>query len=247
MARILRGIAHLNELTKNVPNDYFVRTIVLGTLYHDDIISRLNVKQIATFNVDGSAFVKHYLNECAVAVSEGYNVVTDLFHASVGTHGSILSQDLGHNIPASKLDVRINFAQGSAARAAIADTQVHVEEQPAVKGPDVQSVTNPVYNEPNVLNVGAMALIQGLRIAIRGDKTDEIGVFFKAEPDGVEIRVPAEHISPNTPTRLQFVLPAEVYSGDWWITVRTQFTGASDKFTKEIREFRYPFIIQVPK
>jgi hypothetical protein len=245
MAKILRGMAHLNELTKNVSNDYFVRTIVVGTLYHDDIISRLNAKQIATFNVDGSAFVKHFQNECAMAVSEGYNVITDLFHASVGTHGSILSQDLGHNISSDKLDVRINFTQGAVARAVIADTQVHVEEQPAVKGPDVQSVMNPLHNEPNVLNIGAMVLVQGFRIAIRGDKTDQIGVYFKAEFDDTEIRVSAEHISPNTPTRLQFVLPSGVFEGNWWITVKTQTSTNSVTFTKEVREFRYPFPVQV--
>jgi hypothetical protein len=245
MVKILKGIAHLNGLTKNVSNDYFIKAIALGTLYHDDIISRLSAKQIATFNVDGNAFVKHYLNECAVALSEGYNVITDLFHANVGTHGSILSQDLGHNIPSDKLNVRINFTQGSIARVAIADTQVHVEEQPAVKGPYVQSIMNPIHNEPNVLNIGAMVLIQGLRIAIRGEKTDLIGVYFKAESDDIEVRVPAEYISPNTPTRLQFVLPADVFEGNWWVIVKTQSTTSSTSFTKEVREFCYPFLIQV--
>jgi hypothetical protein len=244
MAKILRGIAHLNELTPNVSNDYYVKTIVLGTLYHDDIISRLDAKQIATFNVDGSAFAKHYLNECAIAVSEGYNVVTDLFHATVGTHGSILSQDLGHNIPADKVNVRINFTQGFAASAAIANTQVYVEELPAAKGPDVQNVMNPLYNIPNVLNIGAMVLIQGLRIAIRGDKLNEIGVHFISEDETLGVHVPVDHISPNTPTRLQFILPV-VSEGNWWLILKTQSTGATDKFTKDVREFRYPFLIQV--
>jgi uncharacterized Zn-binding protein involved in type VI secretion len=247
MAKILRGIAHLNELTKTVPNDYFVKTVVRGTLHHDDIVNRLLAKQIATFNVDGSAFVKHYFAECALAVSEGYNVVTDLFHVTVGTHGNIYSQDLGHNIPSDRLDLRMNFTQGPIAREAIADTQVHVEELPAVIGPDVQSVTNPVHNEPNVVNSGAMVLVQGLRIAVRGDKTDLIGVVFTAEIGIAEVRVPPEQIAPNTPTRLQFVLPPTVYEGNWWLTLKTQTTGSSTKFSKEVREYRYPFIIQVLK
>ncbi|MDR3245368.1 MAG: DUF4469 domain-containing protein [Prevotellaceae bacterium] len=244
MAKTVRGTAYINNFTEK-DGDFFVKTVVLGTLYHADIIARLNAKQIATFNVDGSAFVEHYLNECALAVSEGYNVVTALFHATIGTNGAILSQDLGHNIPSDKLDVRINFTQGVAARAAIANIQVYVEEQPAISGPDVQSVTNPLYNEPNTLNTGAMVLVQGLRIAIRGNKTDEIGVFFASEDGTAEVRVPAEHISPNTPKRLQFILPADVYEGNWWVTVKTQATTNNVTLTKEVREFRYPFIIQV--
>jgi len=245
MGRILNGIAHLNELSKTTTNDYYVRTRVIGTLHHDDIIRRLEVKQIATYNVNGSAFVKHYLNECALAVSEGYNVVTDLFHAGVGTHGTILSSELGHNIPANQLDVRMNFTQSSMARAAIADTQVFVEEQPAISGPDIQNVTNPVHNEPNVLNVGAMVLVQGLRIAIRGDKVNQIGVIFTSMDQTSGTRVPAEMISPNTPTRLQFVLPPIIIEGEWWVDVATQTTGNSSVYTKDVRIYRYPFIVQV--
>jgi hypothetical protein len=44
----------------------------IETLYHDDIIARLNAKQIATYNVDGS---------------EGYNVGNDFSHADIGTNG----------------------------------------------------------------------------------------------------------------------------------------------------------------
>jgi 3D (Asp-Asp-Asp) domain-containing protein len=245
MSKILRGIAILNELTNGVLNDYYIRTVVIGTLYHDDIIARLNAKQIATLNVDGSAFVINYFNECALAVSEGYNVVTDFFHVGIGTHGVILSQDLGHNIPANRLDVRMNFTQGTLARTMIADTQVYVEEQPAAKGPDVQNVVNPTRNEANVLNIGAMVLVKGLRIAIRGDKTDEIGVYFTSEDGATTVRVSVEHISPNTPTRLQFVLPSDVYEGNWLVSVRTQSTGSSTIFSKEVREFHYPYIIQV--
>jgi hypothetical protein len=180
-----------------------------------------------------------------LAVCEGYNVVTELFHASIGTNGAILAQDLGHTISSDKLDVRVNFTQSAATRAAIADTQVYVEEQPAAKGPDVQLVTNPIYNEPNVLNTGGMVLVQGLRIAVRGSKTDEIGVFFTSEDGTAEVRVPAEHLSPNKPKCLQFVLPADVFEGNWWLTVKTQTTPSSTNFTKEVRESRYPFLIQV--
>jgi hypothetical protein len=78
----IKAIAHLNELTRDVTNDCYLRPDILGTLYEDDIILRLEKKEIATKNVNGKAFVQLFLRECALAVSEGYNVVTGLFHAT---------------------------------------------------------------------------------------------------------------------------------------------------------------------
>jgi hypothetical protein len=52
-------------------------------------------------------------------------------------------------------------------------------------------------------------------------------------------RVPATQLSPNTASRLQFVLPAEVTPGQYHVKVATQATGNSKVFTKDIREYEY--------
>jgi hypothetical protein len=244
MATTIKGIAHLNELTKDVANDYYVKPELKDTLRADDIIARLARREIATHNVDGKAFVTLFLKECAMAVSEGNNVVTDLFHAGIGIHGTLLSKDLGHAIPADQLDVRMHFTQGTEARAAITDTVVAVAEQPAPTGPDIQNVCNPTHNEPNVLNAGDMVLVQGLRIAVRGDKTEIIGVYFTPEEGGAEVFIAADRLSPNTPTKLQFVLPAAVTAGAWRVSVKTQ-SAVSGAFTKDVRVNEYPFLVTV--
>ncbi|MDR1678201.1 MAG: DUF4469 domain-containing protein [Prevotellaceae bacterium] len=240
----IKATAHQNELTKEVTNDYYLRPQVLGTLYLPDIIRRMENKQIATLNVNGEAFVKLVFAECIAAICEGYNVVTDLFQASISIEGSILSNRLGHSIPAEEVLLRINLTQGTAAREAVSRLTVSVAEQPAPTGPIIQSVMNPTRQEPDSLNVGQMVLIQGMRLAVKGDKTEEIGVYFTKAGSEDSIRITAAELSPNSPTKLQFVLPPAVTAGEWTLRVITQGSSGG-KFTKETRTAAYPNSILV--
>jgi hypothetical protein len=210
----IKTIAHLNELTKDVPNDYYLQQFLRGTLTLSDIIKRLEVREIATKNVNGEAFVNIVLNEIANATLEGYNVVTPLFHTSLGFKGVVFANELGHNIPAEQVNVRMHLTQSVEIRNLMKTSTVYVEEQPAPKGPVIQAVTNPVLGETDALNTGAMALVQGLRIVVAGKETDEIGVYFTAfdNPELV-VRSPPEQLSPNSPSKLQFVLPPDVTAG----------------------------------
>ncbi|MDR2120320.1 MAG: DUF4469 domain-containing protein [Tannerella sp.] len=244
----IKAIAHLNELTKDVKNDYYLRPDTLDTLHDEDIILRLKKKEIATENVNGLAFVRQFHRECALAVSEGHNVVTGFVHAGIGFNGVVLAGDLGHNVPADQVKTHIAMTQGEYAREAIKDITVSVAEQPAPIGPVVQHVTNPVTGLADTLNTGSMALIQGMRLAVRGEKEkeDEIGVFFTTNDEkATTVRIPAGQLSPNTPTKLQFVLPSGVTPGEWRVKVATQSTANTGKYTKDVREYEYPNIVTV--
>jgi hypothetical protein len=242
---IIRAIAYPNELTKDVANDYYLLPQSAGTLYEDDIIRRMEAKEIATKNVNGKAFMQVFLRECAIAVSEGYSVVTGMFRASVSIKGVIYAEQLGRNVAADRLNVRVNLSAGAYAREEIgAGVTVHIAEQAAPGGPVIQKVTNPVANEPDTLNTGAMALIQGLRLAVRGEREDETGVFFTNAWGGPMVHIPAAHLSPNTPSKLQFALPAAVTPGEWRVAVATQATGSS-VLTKDVRIYEYPQVVRV--
>jgi hypothetical protein len=243
----VKATAHLNELTKDETDDFYLRPNLLGTLYTSEIVRRLKKKEIATVNVNGEAFVDLFMRECAEAVSEGHNVVTSLFHATIGFNGVVYAKDLGHHVPAGQVDTRMNFIQGEYAREALKDLAIIVAEQPAPTGPVIQAVTNPIAGVPDTLNTGAMVLLQGMRLAVKGEteKEDEIGIYFTSVDGTVQVRVPAGQLSPNTPMKLQFVLPAAVTAGEWRVKVATQSVTKSRTFTKDVREYEYPNIITV--
>lgn len=154
----IRAIAHLNELTKEVGNDYYLTAQVTNTLDVEGIIKRLTDREIATKNVDGTAFVKTFLAECAAAAAEGNNIVTSFFRSSIGLQGVILSGELRHNIPAEKLKVSVNLTQGEEAKKAVEGAVVYAFEQPGATGPVIQNITNPTEGVANQLNHHSYAL-----------------------------------------------------------------------------------------
>ena len=243
---MLKAIAHPNELTKDVSNDFVLQVESRGTLYAENIVERMKKKKTPTENVDGLVFVVAFFAECVEAAKEGYHVVLPgLCRIYVGIHGVVHLQDLGHNVPADRLNIHLVMIQSPEVRKALQDIPVHVNEQVAPTGPVIQGVCNPVKREVDTLDTGAMVLIQGMRIAVRGDKTDEIGVFFTSLEDGSVVRVAPDMMSPNMPSKLQFVLPAAVVPGEWKVAVTTQGVSDSARHTVNVRSYEYPNIVTV--
>ena len=223
----INAIAHLNMLTKDVDNDYYLNAQVTGTLYPADIVERLRKREIATKNVDGEAFVQTFLDECAQAASEGYNIVTSFFRSSIGIQGSILSEDMGHPISADRLKVSVNLTQGEGAMAAMKNINIYAFEQAAATGPIIQGICDPTENKNNHLNGGEMVLIQGMRLAIKGEGPT-IGVLFMSADDSSKT----------------VLVPATVTDGKWLVSVTTQ-GNAAGTLMKEPRTFQYPFTVTV--
>jgi hypothetical protein len=106
-------------------------------------------------------------------------------------------------------------------------------------------VTNPVTNVTDTLNTGAMVLIQGMRLTVKGQEGAVVGVRFTSLDSAGEVLVPPVQLSPNQPTRLQFVLPAAVTAGQWSVSVGSQATTSASVFTKDVRWNEYPNPIHV--
>lgn len=242
----INAIAHLNELTKDVKNDYYLTAQVTETLDVEGIIQRLRARELATKNVDGPAFVQTFLDECAAAAAEGNNIITSFFRSSIGIQGVLLSNDLGHNIPAERLKVSVNLNQGEGARKAVESAVIYAFEQSGATGPVIQTVTDPTENVADHLNPGGMVLLQGMRLSLKGDDP-AVGIRLVKEGQTPEVAVfiPASKVSPNTPTKLQFVLPASATDGKWRVTVTTQSSGNSSTLMKTARSSDYPALVTI--
>lgn len=251
----IKAFAYLNELTKDVTNDYYLLPEIRGTLYMADIIKRLADKEIATKNVNGEAFVELFIEECILALLEGYNVVTPLFRASISIQGVIYSYDLGHPVSADRLNVSINLAQGDKAREAIKKISVEVHKEAGSAAPVIQSVMHPNKQEPDIVYTGKMVLIRGLNIALRGSDPS-VGVLFTPMQDDdrsvieslnnpAPVFISPEDISPNTNTKLQFTLPSGVTAGKWTMQIVTQASNNNKQLRKEALTVIYPQTITV--
>lgn len=240
----INAIAHPNELTKDVTNDFYLTPQVTASLTADDIIGRLRSREIATKNVDGAAFIQTFLDECITASAEGNNIVTNFFRSSIGIQGVIYDSELGHNIPAERLKVSVNLTQGEAARKAIEGTTIHVFEQTAATGPVIQSIVNPISRASGTLQIGGMALIEGMRLSLKGNDTT-VGINFTKTGDSTNVFIPAANVYPNTPTKLQFTLPTNMSNGDWEVSVTTQASSNGSALLKEPRTYQYHKVVTV--
>lgn len=241
----INAVAHPNVLAAEGANEFYLTADTRGTLTTPDIIRRLEARGIATLNVNGEAFVTLFLEECARAVAEGYNVVTPFFRASLSLRGKVFANDLGHTLDPERLTVGVNLRAGKAAREAVSGLRVTPYQQPGLSGPVIQSVVDPTVGEEGKLTPGCMVLLKGLRMAVKGEDSS-VGVYFTSlEDEGVEVHIPASKIFPNKPKRLQFMLPQEVGKGEWKVRVVTQ-SGANRIHTmKLIVEGGYDWEVEV--
>lgn len=241
----INAIAHLNQLTTDVTNDYYLTVQSRGSLNPHGVIERMRQHELPTKNVDGEAFLDNFFDECILALQEGYNINTPLFNAGIGLEGGVLASDLGHTVGPDKVKAYLQLTQSATARKALEESSVYIFQQSAATLPTIQSVMDPTEGKANHLNPGAMVLIQGLRIAVKGDDPS-IGVTFtKSGSSSTTVKVGVEKIFPNTPTKLQFILPEEVTEGDWEVSITTQASASGGTLLKEARTGVFENLVRV--
>lgn len=241
----INAVAHPNVLAAEGANEFYLTADTRGTLTTPDIIRRLEARGIATLNVNGEAFVTLFLEECARAVAEGYNVVTPLFRASLSLRGKVFANDLGHTLDPERLTVGVNLRAGKAAREAVSGLRVTPYQQPGLSGPVIQSVVDPTVGEEGKLTPGCMVLLKGLRMAVKGEDSS-VGVYFRSvEDENVEVHITPDQIYPNMPKQMQFKLPPEVVSGTWLVRVVTQMSGNTNILLKEPASGEYEWEVEV--
>ena len=234
-----------NALTER-PDDFFLNHKALGLLTTGDILKRLAGRNISTVNVSGEVFIEQFFKECAIALEEGHNVSCGLFRTMISIKGVIDSSQLGHTISSDTVEVRVNFEHGKLLADFGKGGQINIAKNPVSGAPLLQKVTNPTVKVADTLNIAGMALIEGLNIAIRGDKTDEIGIFFtRVDNPSIEVRIPADKLYPNTPTKLQFVLPPTITAGEWRVAVATQSGSKNGKYLETVRTSEYALAVMV--
>jgi len=234
-----------NALTNDNPNDMFLRHKPLGNLDEAALLRRMEARNLSVVNVSGPTFVVQFFEEAALALDEGYNVSTALFRMSVSIRGSVDKKSLGRTISSDKVSVEANFESGRLLDGLSKNKQISIAKNLASGGPMVQVVSEPVSGTVDQLEIGGMVLVEGINIAIKGERDSENGVFFTSEADDTVVHISAGRIYPNYPSRLQFILPAAVTAGQWRVSVATQAGANSKKLMPEPRTGYYGRVVTV--
>ncbi|MDR1699531.1 MAG: DUF4469 domain-containing protein, partial [Prevotellaceae bacterium] len=136
-----------------------------------------------------------------------------------------------------------SITPGAALRKAIAETEVVIlGEQPDML--NILGLTDTsTGNTDGALTKGRNAEIKGTYLKIAGDDPS-CGITFTNIETKAAIRLSPADIVLNEPSRLLILLPATLASGEYELTVTTQFTGAG-RLLKQPRSavFGLPVIV----
>lgn len=242
--------AYPNQLTPDVDDDYTVRVDTQSTPLDLDDIARATAQRLGEEITKVRSALQVGMEVMAQAVASGFCVSTPLCYAQPMATGVVMEHELSQPVDRDKVRVYASFRQGSAVTEALAQAKLQLFLQPAATGPYIAGMTSAFFNEqtgaggavtrvPLPMEAGDMAVITGNGLKVVG--TDpSVGVTLTSVDDPQKtFFIPAAKISPNTPKKLQFSLPAGITEGAWTVKVTTQYSG-SQYLTKQPRSFTLP-------
>lgn len=239
--------AYPNQLTPDVDDDYTVRVDTQSTPLNLDDIARATAQRLGEEEVKVKAALQVGMEVIAQAVASGFCVSTPLCYAQPMATGVVMEHELSQPVDRDKVRVYASFRQGTAVTEALAQAKLQLFLQPAATGPYIAGMTSALYSEqtgtdgavtrvPLPMEAGGMAVITGNGLKVVGTDPTVGVTLTSVDNPGTSYFIPASKISPNTPKKLQFVLPAGVTEGAWTVKVTTQYSG-SQNLTKEPRSF----------
>lgn len=235
--------AYPNELTKDIADDYTVKVNTKEQTLTDDDIARDVAILSGKYN---ASEIRHIFDLQAQAVgsaaASGYNISMGMCHIRPMASGVLMEEELSQPINRETIKVYASCSAGATVKQAMENTKLNLFLQPAQTGPYIAGMVSaapvdPVTQTRAPMEASEMAVITGDGLKVVGTDAS-VGVTLTSVSDpSKSFFIPPSKLSPNTPKKLQFVLPAGIMEGEWKVKVTTQYMGASKNFTKEPRTF----------
>ena len=109
----------------------------------------------------------------------------------------------------------------------------------------ISIITDVVTGKSNeVLTPNGMASIKGTRIKIEGEK-EGVGLFLTEQESQTVTQVPVTTIGMNDPSKIMFIIPADLAAGDYILSIVTQFSGNSARVLNDSRTITLNKVLKV--
>ncbi|MEC5395069.1 DNA-binding domain-containing protein [Bergeyella sp. RCAD1439] len=218
-----------NLLTKDDPNDFVAVPLLGGSLGITEIVNALKKEGMEIKTETAIDIVTRFNRKASELVLNGYSVNTGLVYMRPAIKGVFYDKTWDKE----KHSVYVNVNQGLDLRKAVADTKVEIlGEQSSPMS--VFSITDKATGKADgTLTKGKNAEIKGTFIKIDGNDPKN-GIVFKNLDNQNEIKLSAEHIVLNEPSRLLILVPTDLEAGNYELSLTTQ----SSKGTTLLKEPR---------
>ncbi|MDY3319373.1 DNA-binding domain-containing protein [Riemerella anatipestifer] len=218
-----------NLLTKDDPNDFVAVPLLGGSLGITEIIEALKKEGMEIKTETAVDIITRFNRKASELVLNGYSVNTGLVYMRPAIKGVFYDKTWDKE----KHSVYVNVNQGTDLRKAANDTKVEIlGEQSSPMS--VFSITDKATGKADgTLTKGKNAEIKGTYIKIDGDNPKN-GIVFKNLDNQNEVKLSAEHIVLNEPSRLLILVPTDLEAGNYELSITTQ----SSKGTTLLKEPR---------
>jgi hypothetical protein len=222
-------------------DDRFGRVVTSKSLDENDLI---NIAVSRRTDLSGSTMraTMDILKEIArEQIVNGASVSFGLGYFGLGVNGVFIGDNAKWDAAIHSLSIRVTPTADlrNAAKAAVVDVRGMAEI-----GTVINSVTDVSSGEMNSrLTAGGGVNITGSKIKIDGDNP-AIGITLTNEATQAVTLIPKTTILVNDPSKISFIVPATLATGDYKLSITTQYSSTKT-LLKEPRVFVFDYVLNV--
>jgi hypothetical protein len=222
-------------------DDRFGRVVTTKSLKENDLIN-LAVTRRTDLNASTLRASLDILKEVAIeAVANGASVYFGLGYFNLKVNGVFIGDHAKWDPAVHSLHV--TATPSVEVRNVVKETHVDVRGM-AQSGIVINSVVDVMSGEENTrLTPGGGANLTGNRIRIIGDSPDN-GFKLTEQNTGAITIVPVTAILVNEPSKVSFIVPADLPAGDYKLSVTTQYSSGA-ALLKEPRTYTFDYVLTV--
>jgi hypothetical protein len=235
-------VVELYDLTiTDKKDDRFGRVVTSKSLNEDDLI-RLAVSRRTDLNASTIRASLDILKEVAVEeIANGASVYFGLGYFSLLVNGVFVGDHAKWDSAQHSLHVKATASVEL--RNTVKGIHVNVLGM-AQSGLVINTVMDVASGEENTrLTPGGGVNLAGARIRIVGDSADN-GIRLTEQTSGAVTAIPATAILVNEPSKVSFIVPADLPAGDYKLSLTTQYSHGST-LLKDPRTYVFDYVLTV--
>lgn len=222
-------------------DDRFGRVVTTKSLNEDDLI-QIAVSRRSDLNSSTMMATMDILKEIAIEqIANGASVSFGLGYFNLQVNGVFIGDSAKWDSSQNSLSVRVNTS--SNLREAVKAIMVDVRGM-AASGIAINSVTDISSGEVNSkLTPGGGVNLIGSKIKIAGTDAS-VGLKLTNNNTSEVTTIPVTAILQNDPSKISFIVPATLASGDYKVSITTQYSNSAQTL-KEPRTCIFDYILSV--
>lgn len=222
-------------------DDRFGRVVTSKSLDEDDLIN-IAVSRRTDLSAPTMRATMDILKEIArEQIANGASVSFGLGYFGLGVNGVFIGDNAKWDAAIHSLSIRVTPTADlrNAAKAAVVDVRGMAEI-----GTVINSVTDVSSGDLNSrLTAGGGVNITGSKIKIAGDNAAN-GISLVNQATSEATLIAANAIAVNDPSKITFIVPVGLASGDYKLSIATQY-ASSGVLLKEPRTYVFDYVLNV--